>query len=142
MASIEALAEHFGGKIADYSLDWSNSCGPSSMKFDMPDDLTAVDILDRMTKLGGRNEETGRGTGDCVLTGYCYDESAIDGFRMAWDKGERDLTALMSAAFKEWIKDAWADYEYDTGDEGLSETADANEWKFTEEGKFWKEGSK
>lgn len=137
MDSIRALADTFGGKVKDWSIDWANSTGPSSMEFDMPE-MSASEIRAILRKLGGYNRRTLLGDGDCKLTGVCYDEDAIDGFRIAFIRGKvRDLNALMQAAFETWIKAAWANYEYDYGDEGLSETSDANDWRYLESGKFY-----
>ena len=145
MSSIKALAEHFSGKARDWSVDWSNSSGPSSMDFDMPAQedsglsktAWAADIRGKLRELGQFNRRTLRGHGDCKLTGMCYDENAIDGFRWAfYREGERDLTALMGAAFDTWIKAAWEDYQYDVWGEGFAETCEANEYEFDESGRM------
>lgn len=138
MDSIKALAAHFDGKLSDWSVDWANSYSQSSMKFDMPEEMSVAEIRRRLKQLGRYNRRTLRGDGDCKLTGVCYDEDAIDGFRIAFVRGKiRNLNELMQAAFDTWIKAAWANYEYDYGDEGLSETSDANEWRYLESGKFY-----
>ena len=138
IASLNGLAEHFAGRVKDYSLDWFNS-SPSSVKFDMPE-LEESDIAERLARLGSYNEETKRGNGDCVLTGYCSDEDAIDGFRQAWHAGERELTRLMQAAFKTWLESAQADCRDFYSNEQFSEHADANKYEFTESGTFYREG--
>lgn len=133
IASLKALAEHFGGKLSEYSIDFFN-CSHSDASFDMPE-LDHYDIATRLTALGSFNPETLCGHGDCKLTGYCADEDAIDGFRKAWHAGERDLGKLMKAAFDTWLKAAQADCEYQFGDEQIAETIRANEYTFTEDGK-------
>ncbi len=139
-ASMEALAAHFGAKIDDYSFDYFG--GPTerlSFEFQDGEDesiMKPAEIERRLKKLGSYNKRTGRGNGDCVLTGYCADEDAIDGFRLAWRAGVRDLSKLLRAAFASWLKAAQDDCEYAYG-EGFAETADANEWRFTEDGKFY-----
>lgn len=143
-ASMEALAAHFGAKIEDYSFDYFDGCGPSRLGFQFTDGegveaLKPAEILRRLKKLGTYNKRTGRGNGDCVLTGYCQDESAIDGFRLAWRAGERDLSKLLRAAFRSWLKECQSDAEYQYG-EGFAETSDANGWKYTEDGKLWTRG--
>jgi hypothetical protein len=134
LASIEALAAHFGGRVKDYELDWSNSTTPSSMEFEMPD-MDPAEIEARLNQLGSFDPETLRGHGDCKLTGMCYDENAIDGFRRAFFKGETDLESLMQAAFDSWIESAHKDYDYDQSDEAVAETIQANDFRFTAEGK-------
>ncbi len=142
MDSIKALVAHFSGRIKDYSLDWSNS-SYSSMEFDMPtredNGMSATgweaDILAKLRALGSFNRRTLKGHGDCKLTGTCYDESAIDGFRWAFYRdGERDLGKLMDAAYETWAKAAWAEYQYDVWGEGFAETCEANEYEFDENG--------
>lgn len=136
LASLKALAEHFDGRLEDYSITWDNS-GYSSAKFSMPKDMKVAEIRRRLKLLGSFNRKTLAGHGDCKLTGWCYDESAIDGFRWAFIReGERDLNRLMQAAFKTWLKAAHADNEYDFSDEGFGETADANEWEFDDTGRI------
>lgn len=140
IASLKALAEHFSGRVKDYSLDWFDN-SPSSAAFDMPE-LKESEIAERLAKLGSYNETTLRGNGDCVLTGYCSDEDAIDGFRQAWHAGERDLSKLMQAAFRTWLKAAQADCRDFYSNEQFSEHADANGYEFTESGVFYHEGKK
>ncbi len=143
MDSIKALAEHFNGKIKTWSIDWSNSSGPSSMDFEMPTQedsglsrtAWAADVLGKLRALGQFNRKTLRGHGDCKLTGMCYDENAIDGFRWAFYREEsRDLETLMQAAFDTWIKAAWEDYAYEVWGDGFAETCDANGYEFDEHG--------
>lgn len=142
MDSMKGLVEHFGGRIRDYGIDWSNS-SYSSMSFEMParEDSglsnTAWEkyILEKLRALGSFNRRTLKGHGDCKLTGCCYDESAIDGFRWAWYRdGARDLDTLMQAAYDTWIKAAHDDYQYDVWGDGFAETCDANEYEFDENG--------
>lgn len=83
--------------------------------------------------LGTYNKRTGKGHGECKLTGFCADECAIDGFRIAWRKGERDLTKLMEAAYDTWIKAAHADCEDQFSDEQFSENCEANGYEFYED---------
>ncbi len=134
MASIKALAEHFDGHITDWNVYYDrSSC--SSMVFDMPEDMTKLEIANRLKTLGRFNRNTLKGHGDCKLTGYCLDEGAIDGFRWAWYRGkEKDLNDLMQAAFKSWLKECQDDDEYLSSDESMSETADANEYEYKENG--------
>lgn len=134
MASIKALAEHFGGKIKDYSIDWSGDAAPSSMDFEMPEEMEPDEIKRRLDALGSFNPETLRGHGDCVLTGYCADEDAIDGLRKAYMAGERDLNVLMKAAFDTWIEACHDDYRGFYEDEQFYEHCEANNLWFSADG--------
>ena len=135
LESIRKLAQHFGGKVKDYSLDWFNG-SPSWMTFDMPDDMTRKEIKALLSELGTYNKRTGRGHGDCKLTGICSDEDAIDGFRLAFRAGTSDLDTLMQAAYKTWIKACWDDCDGMYSDEGMEDMSEANEYHFFEDGEI------
>jgi hypothetical protein len=135
LASIEALAAHFGGKVSRYSIDWFDS-SPSSMSFDMPE-MEKDEIERRLRELGDFNAKTLKGSGDCVLTGVCHDEDAIDGFRIAFMRnGETDLNALMRAAFDSWLNICQSDCEYQYKNKEFSEHCDANGYMFTANGEM------
>lgn len=133
--SFVALINHFDGRLQEYSMDWNN-LNHSSVRFIMPE-MSKEEIAARLNELGAYNPETLKGLGDCKLTGYFMDEEAIDGFRIAFCSGEHDLTKLMKAAFKSWKKAAKEDYKWQLSDECLTETAEANEWEFTEDGQLF-----
>ncbi len=133
--SIKALAVHFNGTLSDYNIDWLE-CGRSSLTFNMPDDMTQKEIGARLKALGTYNRKTGKGHGECKLTGYCHDESAIDGFRIAWHPGERDLAKLMRQAGESWLQACREDFEYQLSEESFAENCDANGYEFTEDGKM------
>lgn len=138
LESMKSLAEHFGGKITDYGVDFFGS-SYSSMGFEMPD-MDENEIAERLAGLGEYNPETLKGLGECKLTGWCYDEDAIDGFRMAWHKGKRDLNALMQAAFKTLLKSCQSECSSFYNDEGnvFAEHCEANNYEFYEDGSFYK----
>lgn len=130
LKSMNALAEHFGGAVKDWSIDFFAS-SYSSMDFDMPDDMTAKEIRARLRELGTYDSKTLRGHGDCKLTGFCIDEDAVDGFRIAFVREkERDLGKLMRAAFVNWLKACQTDCDDEYSDEQLSEHCDANNYEF------------
>ena len=131
--SLTKLAEHFSGKLKDYSVDFFAS-SYSSAKFDMPEFKDESSLKTLVDELGSYNAETLRGDGDCVLTGFCGDEDAIDGLRKAWHAGERDLNTLMQAAFKTWLEAAQADCRGQYEDEQFSEHCEANSYEFYEDG--------
>lgn len=132
--SLEALAAKLGGKLSNYEVDvWDTY--PSWAKFEMPD-MDEKDIRDILKTLGSYNKKTLRGNGDCVLTGYCGDEDAIDGFRRAFHAGERDLNKLMEAAFNTWIKAVHDECKGEYEDAQFSEISDANDYEYYENGEL------
>ncbi len=133
LASLRALAAHFGGKLKTYSIDWFNS-SYSDAGFEMPDEMEETEIAARLAKLGTFDEATLKGKGDCVLTGFCADEAAIDGFRIEWSEGTRDLGKLMQAAFRSWLKEGQDDCEGEYKDDAFAEHCDLNGYEFTESG--------
>lgn len=136
MSSLNTLAYHFGGVVSDYSIDWFGG-SHSYAKFRMPE-LDKAEIAARLAELGSYNPETLKGDGECKLTGFCADDDAIDGFRIAFAEGEADLEKLMQAAFDSWLKAAQADCEDQYSDEQFGETCDANEYEFYENGnRLW-----
>lgn len=125
LASLHALANHFGGRLVNYNIDFFGF-HPSSAIFEAPD-------LDEET-LGNLVEELGNGEGKCVLTGYCADEDAIDGVRHAYQAGERNVLRLLQAGFRTWLKACQNDCMSEYSDEHFSETARANGWLFMKDG--------
>lgn len=132
--SIKALARYFDGKVKDYELDWFNS-SYSQMSFDMGW-IEEKEVLKRLKSLGAYDKKTLKGSGECKLTGVCHDEDAIDGFRIAWFKGERDLNKLMQAAFDSWLKAAQADCESQYKDDQMSENSEVNGYEYYENGEM------
>ncbi len=123
MKSLEALAQHFGGKLADYEIDWFE-CSYSRARFEMPE-LEREEIAARLRQLAK----------DCPLTGYCTDMDAIHGFREAFNEDrESDINSLMQAAFKQWLRVGQADCRAFYEDENFAEHCDANEWEFFADG--------
>jgi hypothetical protein len=137
LKSLQALAKAFGGKLADWSIDFTGAyLPPSSARFDMPE-MDRDEIANILGTLGATDPETGKGLGDCKLTGYFIDESALDGFRLAFARGELDPEKLMQAAFDSWLEDCIADYESQLSEDVFSETADVNEWEFYADGSVY-----
>ena len=137
LESLEKLAEHFGARLADYEIDYTNP-SYSHAKFDTdhaPHD--AGEIRAMLKKLGAYNRRTLKGLGDCVLTGVCYDEDGTDGFRFVFiRKGERDIDALLQAAFDSFLKSIQAEYAYQYTDEAFTENCEANGYEFDESGRM------
>lgn len=134
MESLEAFARHFDSKLTDRQINFA--CAARSTADFSCSDLDTDEIWRRLKELGSFDPKTLIGSGECKLTGYCMDESAIDGFRKAWFSGERDLNELLQAGFESWIQAVQADYEYQRSDEQLAEHCSANEYFFTEEGEL------
>lgn len=134
MASITALAEHFGAKVTDWEVCWDGS-SYSSMRFDVPDDWTDDALAAAVKELGEYNPDTLKGNGDCVLTGYCLDEDAIDGLRRAYHDGVRDVAELLQAAFESWLSACQADYDDEYSYETFGEYSDANDLEYFADGR-------
>lgn len=158
--SLEALARHFGGRMRDWEMDWSN-CSYSSAKFEMP---THEDYAcDDMEQIAGehevvRDERVARAwrehldaklleispyfdpvtlvsRGEQNLTGSYFDDTAIDAFRAALAGGETDLDALMQAAFDAVLKVGQAEVEHRDSDEGIAEDCEARDRWFYDDGR-------
>lgn len=133
IASIKALAEHFNGRVTNYNIDWLNP-GHSHFKFDMPE-MTPAEIRAKLKELGTYNKRTGKGHGQCKLTGYCADEDCIDGFRLAFrNNPKQSLEDLMHYAGEELLWSACRDYEHQLSMESFIETCEANDYWFDENG--------
>lgn len=133
--SLKELAKFFGGRIRNCEIDYFN-CSRSSAEFDMPE-MSNREIAGKLRELGTYNHRTMRGDGECKLTGVCFDEDAIDGFRIAFKRGKvSDLGDLMDAAFDSWLKAVQADCEWQYSDEQLEESSEVNDWWYDEKGEF------
>jgi len=132
LKSIYALAKHFGGEMTDWGIDWFNTTY-NFPRFEMPE-MNSKEIMSILKQLGKFDSKTLKGLGECKLTGYFADESAIDGFRQAFASGIRDLGALMQAAFNSWLKAEQEECEASFGDERLGENFDCNLYTFHEDG--------
>ncbi len=139
--TLKELAEAFRGSIDQYEIDWSNSICHSTMSFKLPDEyeMSEEEIKEILDSLGEYNPKNLKGVGDCKLTGVCYDEDAIDGFRIAWHEGERELPKLMEAAFRSLMKVCNADYEafYDDDEDAFSDFTESNDLEFLENGEIY-----
>lgn len=134
--SIEALAYKFNAQLKDYSIDWLVKCR-SSWSFDVPYDMDEDELKRIINSLGEYNKETLKGLGECVLTGTCFDEDAIDGLRKAYFKGERDINELLMSAMNSLYDACQYDYEQQWTEEYFSEFAEANGYQFLENGELY-----
>jgi hypothetical protein len=135
MDSLKALAVEFGAKLADWNVAWDAS-SHSRATFQVSDEWTREEIAAKLATLGTFDPTTLKGHGDCMLTGYCQDENAIDGFRAAFHGGESDMERLLDAGFRTWLDAVHADYEDQCSAESFADMAAANEWEFTEAGEL------
>jgi hypothetical protein len=139
--SLKAFAEHFETRVR-YEVDWANS-SYSSAKFTLnrweEDYYKPSYVWRRLQLLGDYNPETMKGLGVCELTGFCLDDDAIDGMRIAFlGEWEFDILALLEAGFQSWLESAQADYAHQVSDEGFEESCDANGYEFYSDGSAYR----
>lgn len=77
-------------------------------------------------------------TGDCPLTGVCYDETFLDPLRTFLERPDTTSTVqdIMSACATSWAHGWLAEMEYQVSDEAVSESLIATEHEFTKTGAF------
>jgi len=77
--------------------------------------------------------------GECPFTGYCFDETLIDPIRefIARPDNSKTMQDLINDSASRWVKAYLADWEYAYTDESIIDALDANEYEFTESGKFY-----
>lgn len=137
--SLQTLAKKFNSSFGRYSFDFAEKCRceffinvPSYME-----DITEEELKEIIDSLGSYDKETFKGLGDCVLTGYCADEDAIDGLRIAYFKGERYIKRLLMAAFNSWYDAVHNDYMYQFTIGYFTDFADANNYEFLKDGSLY-----
>ena len=101
------------------------------------ENLKANELKQYIKSMGSYNAKTKKGLGDCKFTGYCMDESACDGARIAFFKGERDINEILQAGYESWYEDCNKDAEYQISDEAITEHFEENEYNFTEDGTIY-----
>ena len=134
VATMRALAKHFDCELLEFDVDFFSS-DSYYVRFYVPR-MNVAEINKRLTKLGSYDKKTGRGHGDCVLTGWCCDEDCIDGFRAAWRSGVKDLNKLLQAAARSLVGFARADYEDQYTDYTFADFCEANNLQFYAGGKL------
>jgi len=133
--SLKEFAKHFNCELQDYEFDFTGAYCHSWAKFDTDSaEFTEDELLALIESMGGYNKETLRGDGDCVFSGYCADEDAADGARIAFFNGERDINNILQSGFNSWLKSVMADYEYQLSHEGFADHCEANNLEFKEDG--------
>ena len=137
--SLEKFAEHFNCELSDYSIEWFEG-HRNNVRFSVPEymeNLKANELKQYIKSMGSYNAKTKKGLGDCKFTGYCMDESACDGARIAFFKGERDINEILQAGYESWYEDCNKDAEYQISDEAITEHFEENEYNFTEDGTIY-----
>jgi hypothetical protein len=73
----------------------------------------------------------------CVLTGFCMDDYVLSPIYEFISKPDRrTIDDLMRECVESWLIACERDYEYQQTAEYFEEMAEANDWEFTEYGKF------
>jgi len=74
-------------------------------------------------------------SGNCPLTGVCFDESFLDAVRNFIARpSDISFTELMEDCVYNTIKAGCNDYEYQQSEEAIIETIEANEYDFKDDG--------
>ena len=124
LQSLKEFADALNVRLANYEIDWLGGTCPSFATTD--NDEHALDAEDAQQVI--KNGQ------DAKWTGYCADCACADGFKEAWEAGEREASELFQAGFATWLKDTQADAEHQFSYEGYADFADANELEFYEDG--------
>lgn len=145
--SLEGFAKFF-----DITLkDWSVGGRGEGVSFDLSENMDGLkgvrlykylvnNYLNRTKEYKYSKEKKGQKynvlAGECFFTGFCADENLLDAIREFCKKPKKDLEAreLFEACFWDWIKAYNADSDYQTSDEGIKETIEANDYDFLENG--------
>ena len=136
-ATAKALVAHFHSTMyldgVDFFQDHHYCLTIESPEFE------EEELAERIKALGSVDEDTGRGRGDCVLTGVCYDEDVADVVRTGYNSGERDVEFLLRTAIHSLIKQAREECEsfYNNEEGVLQEFCDANNMEFRESGQLY-----
>jgi hypothetical protein len=117
--SLEAFAAHIGAYV-DYSL----SIAPDRGEF-----VRFITESDKKNMFKGLDL-----SGNCPLTGMCYDEDILDAIREA--KPEDSLSDILADIEYRVLKTLHDEGRYIYSDEGLREMCEANEYEFLESGEM------
>jgi hypothetical protein len=73
----------------------------------------------------------------CPLTGYCMDESILEPIHtfMKQPNDRTTLKQLLYECLQSWIQACAKDYEWQQSDKYITDTIQANDYEFTEDGK-------
>jgi hypothetical protein len=143
--SLKAFCNFAGIKLRDYSLDTEFHRSYASIE-----GLTVNTVYASDTDDIGHDEtlhEHIRSTfdektlsGHCPFTGVCWDETLLDGIRDAFLSPDQpgtieNLKELYQDCFHRLFVALQREYEYQTGEEAVQESIEANEYTFTADGR-------
>lgn len=144
LTSMTRLADFFNGSIVDSEVDFGGGTH-SAMSFIMPE-LTREEIAEKLKELGDYNPETLQSTGENRLSGDgdyededMFDAAAVQGFRIAFNKGEADIGELMEAAFRFWLEHCQTLEKSLGEDEAFAQYAEECGMEFYEDGRKYKQ---
>ena len=130
--TIKSFVKAFGGKLKNWSLDWSGG-SYSSVDFQLDKNVENLFGVRALKWILNNGIDV---SGNYPFTGMCFDENALDSVR-AFLKNPtgKTIREIVEEGIQNVIKCAQEDYEYQTYGEGAIETIIANEYTFTENGK-------
>ena len=144
LTSMTRLAEHFGGKVKNYEVDFGDATY-SLMEFEMPE-LSFQETSILLSDLGNYDPNTFRSTGENCLSGEgdyededMFDAVAVQGFRIAFNKGESNIDKLMEAAFRFWLEYCQTLEKSLGEDEAFAQYAEECGMEFYEDGRKYKQ---
>lgn len=121
-ASLDAFAAQFGAKVTEWEY------GPWDVA-DISTDATPANFR-------GFTLAQARALPECP-TGYCMDCTLREVFIREFERTGNAFAAF-NEAMDAGIKEARADWEYQYNDDAMRETCEANEYKFTADGRIAK----
>jgi len=124
-------------KWSEYNLDW----GSISYRWKEDEslaELSGVRAWKWLLNNGWFDLAERNARGECTLTGYCGDCDLFDPIHKVRDNPNKvpSLKQVFYECLQYWVYAARRDYEYCASMESFAETCEANEWLFTEGGKF------
>lgn len=117
-ASLEAFCGAVGEKVPDCRDEGWGICVYYRPDTDETDPLPEIDL-----------------SGSCPFTGYCGDESLLDGIRNAKPGDSR--CDILRACFNGWAKEFNADLEYWFSERAIRKDITEGEYEFTADGRIW-----
>lgn len=151
--SLKTLIERSGFKLSDYSLGLERSY----IRLDMPDEIAVMEgpramawiennLLSNLRISPAQYKAKGYAKygkayrvgciKPCPFTGVCYDEDFLDSLLANIRQGYclKDCYNWLANKYQELLD---AEYEYQTSEEYIAETFEANDYHFTEDGTLW-----
>ena len=135
MASLKAFASWFDLKIKNYSLGGSDNRSQGvSFEVTIDDKIAELQGV-RLWKWFNNQRALPDLSGNCPFTGYCFDETLLDGIRKFLNRPWNcTYEELMQDCIDDFCKDYANDVDYQYSDEAVDESIAANEYEFLEDG--------